>query len=83
VINSALTGREFLRFLVFGWIFVFPIACGLAVLSFSVTQTMSGRYLGTDFNPFIFTLALLLFSVTGWRTARYFKKRMTRNKRRL
>jgi hypothetical protein len=59
-------GRESLRLLVFGWIFVFPIACGLAVLSFYVMQTMSGRYLGTDFNPFILTLTLLLFSVTGW-----------------
>jgi hypothetical protein len=72
-----------MRLLVFGWLFVFPLACGVAVFSFQVMQTMSGRYLGTTFNPFIFTLALLLFSFTGWTTSRYFKKRMTRNKGRL
>jgi hypothetical protein len=76
-------GRESLRLFVFGWLFVFPLACGLAVLSFSVMQNMSGRYLGTVFNPFTFTLALLLFSFTGGATFRYFKMRMSRSKRRL
>ena len=83
VLNFAQMGREFLRLFVFGWLFVFPLACGVAVLSFSVMQTMSGRYLGTDFNPFTFTLALLLFSFTGSVTFGYFKKRASRSKRRL
>ena len=80
--NKTQMGRESLRLFVFGWLFVFPLACGVAVLSFSVMQTMSGRYLGTDFNPVTFTLALLLFSLTGWVTFRYFKKRASRSKRR-
>jgi hypothetical protein len=37
-------------------------------------ETMFGRHLRTDFNPFTFTLALLLFSFTGWVTFRYFEK---------
>jgi len=83
VVNFTHMGRESLRLFVFGWLFVFPLACGVAVLSFSVMQTMSGRHLGTDFNPLTFTLALLLFSFTGWVTFRYFKKRASRSKRRL
>jgi hypothetical protein len=81
--NLTQMGRESLRLFVFGWLFVFPLACGVAVLSFSVMETMSGRYLGTGFNPFRFTLALLLFSFTGWVTSRYFKNRASRSKRRL
>jgi hypothetical protein len=72
-----------MRLFAFGWLFVFPLACGIAVLSFSVMETMSGRYLGTGFNPFRFTLALLLFSFTGWVTFRYFKKRASRSTRRV
>lgn len=81
--NYTKTGRESLRLFVFGWLFVFPLACGVAVLSFSVMQTMSGRYLGTGFSPVRFTLALLLFSFSGWVTFRYFKKRASRSKKRL
>src|SRR5580692_10020408 len=81
--NLTQMGRKPLRLFVFGWLFVFPLACGVAVLSFTVSQTMSGRYMGTDFNPFSFTLALLLFSFTGWVTFRYFKKRASRSARRL
>ena len=63
--NFTQMGRESLRLFVFGWLFVFPLACGLAGLSFSVMQTMSRRYLGTDFNPVRFTLALL-FLLIHW-----------------
>jgi hypothetical protein len=76
-------GRESMRFFLFAWLFVFPLACGVAVLSFQVMQTMSGRRLGTTFNPFIFTLALVLFAFTGVVTFRYFKMKVTRRKRRL
>jgi hypothetical protein len=75
--------RKPLRLFIVGWLFVFPLACGLAVLSFSVSQTMSGRYLGNGFNPFTFTLTLLLFSLTGGETFRYFKTRKCRSNRRL
>jgi hypothetical protein len=83
VVNYTQKGRESLRLFVFGWLFVFPLACGVAVLSFRVMQTMSGRYLGTGFNPFTFTLALLLFSFTGGVTFHYFEKRAGRSRRRL
>ena len=37
----------FRRFLLwFCWLILFPLGCGLAVLSFTVEQTMSGRVLG-------------------------------------
>ncbi len=73
-------GRKPLRFLAIGWLFAFPLGCGIAVLSFRVQQTMSGRHLSTDFNPASFTLALLLFSFTGWATVRSLQKRASRSK---
>jgi hypothetical protein len=44
---------------------------------------MGGRYLGTAFNPFMFLLSTILFSLTHWATYRYFKKRVRQSKRRL
>ena len=62
-------------FLYLSWLILFPVGCGIAVLSFTVAQTMSGRVLGIYFNPCTFGLAIGLFSITGWATYYYFKKK--------
>ena len=73
--NDFLRGNRLRRFLLwFCWLVLFPLGCGLAVLSFTVEHTMSGRVLGIYFNPFIFLVAIILFALAGWATYRYFKK---------
>lgn len=62
--------------LYFCWLFVFPLGCGIAVLSFIVQQTMSGRTLRVDCNPFTFSLSMILFALTGKATHCYFKQRV-------
>jgi len=37
--------------------------------------------LGTDFNPFIFSLSIILFAITGGTTYRFFKERADRIQR--
>ena len=64
-----------MRLFLLGWLIVFPMACGIAVLSFQVRQTMSGRHLGTELNPAIFMFALMLFAFVGVATSRYFRLR--------
>jgi hypothetical protein len=69
-------GSRLRRFLFwFCWLILFPLGCGVAVLSFSVYQTMSGRVLGIYFNPFLFCVPMILFSLVGWATYEHFKKR--------
>lgn len=68
-------GRRYVLHFIICWLFLFPLGCGIAVLSFSMRQTMSGRPLGTDFNPFIFSLSMILFTITGRVTYRFFKER--------
>jgi hypothetical protein len=72
--------REVLYFAIC-WLFLFPLGCGIAVLSFIIRQTMSGRHLGTDFNPFTFSISMILFAITGRTTYRFFKKRVDRIER--
>jgi len=62
-------------FLYLSWLILFPLGCGIAVLSFTIEETMSGRSLGTYFNPCTFGLAIVLFLITGWATYYYFNKK--------
>jgi hypothetical protein len=62
-------------FFCLSWLILFPVGCGIAVLSFEVAQTMSGTVLSVGFSPPIFAAAVALFSVTAWVTYHYFTKK--------
>ena len=47
--------RLHIAYFIICWLFLFPLGCGIAVLSFVIMQTMSGRHMGIAFNPFLFS----------------------------
>ena len=63
-----------LFFFTASWLLLFPVGCGMALLSVGIHQTMSGRMLGVSFNPCPFFVAIVVFSLTGIATYRYFSE---------